>query len=124
MEDWMNLHRQGKLQSVSLGANPFNNRIRSKFLPIQLLAQALSCNIRCQELDFITDLELYTLVLSVIVLRLVILSILEELNELLRFRPRHHRAFVTKKRLATKLHRPEKMLKRLALPATTDDPYE
>ena len=65
-----------------MGTNSFNNRIRAKEFPIQLLGRSLSGDIQRGEPDFVANREFDAFVLGVVIAGLVVLRRLDTFDQI------------------------------------------
>ena len=60
VEDRVDFHGGGKLESVGLGSDTFDDGVGAEVFPIEFLRVALDADVRGQEPDFIVNLKFHT----------------------------------------------------------------
>ena len=59
VEDRVDFHGGGKLESVGLGSDTFDDAVRAEAFPVEFLRGALGADVRRQEPDFIINLKFH-----------------------------------------------------------------
>jgi hypothetical protein len=83
VEDILNLHRRREAKLIILKANLFDNTERTELFPTEFLGGPLGLDVLGQKSDFVINGELNTFMLWIVILSLLILSVLEDFEEVI-----------------------------------------